>query len=46
MNIFFPTVLAGICGLVLWKLVKNEKAQPFIIAYWVVLLIKNLYDIF
>jgi len=45
LGILFPTALSVICGLVLKNLIKNKPAQPYIITYWVVLLIKNLCDL-
>lgn len=46
LGILFPIALAIICGLVLIQLVRNKPAQPFIIAYWIVLLMKNVSDLF
>lgn len=45
LGILFPIALAVICVLVLIQLVRNKPAQPFIIAYWIVLLAKNLGDL-
>lgn len=45
LGILFPIALAVICALVLIQLVRNKPAQPFIIAYWIVLLAKNLGDL-
>ena len=45
LGILFPIALAVICGLVLIQLVRNKPTQPFIIAYWIVLLAKNLGDL-
>jgi hypothetical protein len=45
LGILFPIALAIICGLVLERTIKRESAYPFIITYWIVLLIKNLGDL-
>jgi hypothetical protein len=45
LGILFPIALAVICGLVLVQLVRNKPAQPYIITYWIVLLMKNLGDL-
>ena len=44
-GILFPLALSVICGLVLHQLIKNKIAQPFIILYWIVLLLKNIVDL-
>ena len=45
LGIVFPIVLAIICALVLERTIRHKSAYPFIIAYWIVLLMKNLGDL-
>ena len=45
LGVLFPIALAAICSLVLKCTIKHESAYPFIILYWIVLLIKNLCDL-
>lgn len=45
LGIVFPIVLAIICALVLERTLRHKSAYPFIVAYWIVLLMKNLGDL-